>query len=264
MKKYTLKFPLSLLSVLLIALFAFTACDKEGSGTGTIQFKAYNPLVSVTKSSVGHNAAPYQNPDLTGETTETYMESLRICIGDVWISKSKIKEGKPDDFEWIKLTTTTNQELKLFEDYSFSPVEIPSGKYNSLKITFKNRFYRICRLISNLNIKYELLETMGSWSDPCDENDESWVEPEYHCEDGSFRIVNGVFHLQSSGVKMSSFTVPSGKTINLIWRFGAGATESCTNYLIDKNGNRKWDCGVDKIDISCPPSVKYMWDFVAQ
>jgi len=52
-------------------------------------------------------------------------------------------------------------------------------------------------------------------------------------------------------------------TENIGLRLGAGATEVCTNNLLDLNKNRKWDCGTDDIQINCPPSVKYMWDFVA-
>jgi hypothetical protein len=33
---------------------------------------------------------------------------------------------------------------------------------------------------------------------------------------------------------------------------------------MDENGNLEWDCGVDYIDIECPPEVEYMWDFVVE
>jgi hypothetical protein len=71
-----------------------------------------------------------------------------------------------------------------------------------------------------------------------------------------------VFVLAASGEKVGGFTVQSGKKAMITWRLGAGVTETCTNYLIDKNGNREWDCGVDDIKIECPPSVQYMWDFL--
>lgn len=43
-----------------------------------------------------------------------------------------------------------------------------------------------------------------------------------------------------------------------------GADTPCTTYLIDKNFNRKWDCGTDRMDFDCPSDLETMWDFVVE
>lgn len=260
MKTNTLKISIC---VLCITTLLMGGCSKEEGGTATLMFKVSNPFAIKSKSGTQLPAIPYANPDLTGDVTQTTMTSLRICVGDVWISQDEIKVGSPDNLNWIKITGPTNQELKLFEDYTFVPVEIPAGTYKSIKMTFKNRFYRIVNLVSNPSVKYELLETMGSTFDPCDHNDENWIQPNYLSTSGNHSIVGGVFQIVQGGEKVAGFTLPSGGTVTLTWRLGAGATEVCTNNLLDLNKNRKWDCGTDDIQINCPPSVKYMWDFVA-
>jgi len=232
------------------------------SETGFLEIRCFNPLVSTPKSDIKMLKSDFLNPQLVGDTTETIMISMKFGIGDVWVSQDEVKAGEPDNLKWVKLTTTTNTELKLFEDYSFPAVEIPAGTYKSIKITFRNILYRIVELSSDSSVKYELLETMGSTFDPCDSNDESWTQANYFSTDGNHRLENEVFVLAASGEKVGGFTVQSGKKAMITWRLGAGVTETCTNYLIDKNGNREWDCGVDDIKIECPPSVQYMWDFL--
>lgn len=205
------------------------------------------------------------NPALIGDTTETYMTSIKFYIGDVWISQDEVKAGDPDELEWIRLTSYTNTENKLFEDYSFSAVEIPAGTYQSIKITFRNVFYRYTQLISDPTITYELLETMGSWTDPCNENDTTWARTNYFGSDGNHIMNDGdVFELVSEGEKLGGFSIEPSKTAVVSWRLGAGATEPCVNYLIDENGNRQWDCGIDYIEDECPPEMEYMWDFVVE
>lgn len=246
-------------------------CSKDGGGVGTIQFRMVNPVVPKSQSNlqkalsnpqINSLQAPYVNPDLTGDVTQTTMITLKFCVGDVWVSTGEVKVGGTDNLTWVRLTSVTNQDLKYFEEYTFPPVEIPAGTYRSIKITFKNRCYRVVTLNSNPTVKYELLETMGSSFAPCNENDESWVAPNYFTEQGNHKLVGGVFQVDNGGEKLRGFTVESGKTVTLSWRLGAGSTESCTNALLDLNKNRRWDCGTDDITITCPPSVEYMWDFV--
>jgi hypothetical protein len=253
--------------VILIIFAAFmTACGGEENSesekkTGILQFKTINPVNS--KETVALKAVT--NPKLTGETTEVYTTSMKLAIGDVWVSQGEVKEGSADDLEWIRLTTSTNTEIKLFEDYSFSAVEIPAGTYKSIKITFRNVFYRYAELVANPSVKYELLETMGSWEDVCDENDESWAKTNYFGPDGNHAMnKDEVFEIVSEGEKIGGFTIEADKTAVVSWRFGAGATTPCTTDLIDENDNLEWDCGVDRMEFDCPPEVKYMWDFVVE
>ncbi len=254
----------SIFFALLSALFFFISCEKEPKGT--LEIQCYNPLATNAKSKTQmlNTKSKMSNPPLVGDTTETITVSLKLGIGDVWVSKEEVKEGEPDNLKWIKLTKSTNTELKLFEDYVFPAVELPAGTYRSIKITLRNVCYRKCILKSDPTVVYELLETMGSQSDPCNPDDESWARTNYFSTDGNHYLDGGVFKLAAAGEKIGSFTVESDKKAKLIWRFGAGATDTCTNYLIDVNGNREWDCGIDRIKIECPPSVQYMWDFIVE
>jgi hypothetical protein len=173
--------------------------------------------------------------------------------------------GQPDNNDWIRLTSFTNTDHKLFEDYSFSKAEVPAGTYKSIKLTFRNIFYRYAQLVSDPAISYELLETMGSWTEPCNENDTTWAKTNYFGFDGN-HILNdiGIFELVSEGEKLGGFTIEAGKTAVVSWRLGAGVTEPCISYLIDENANLEWDCGIDRMDFECPPEAIYMWDFVVE
>jgi hypothetical protein len=249
----------------LLAIVIFlTGCSEDDSKTGLLEFKTLNPVASSQKSSDILKSVS-ENPALTGDTTNTLLTSLKFGIGDVWVSEGEVIVGQPDDLEWIRLTTETNYELKLFEDYQFSAIEIPAGIYNSIKITFRNIWYRHVELISDRSVKYELLETMGSSFDPCDPEDESWAKTNYFSTGGNhFLNDDNVFALASEGEKIAGFEVKEGARAIVSWRLGAGATEPCINYLIDENKNRVWDCGVDYIEDECPPDMEYMWDFVVE
>lgn len=242
------------------------SCNKDDNSkkTGELKFKTLNPLTDLVKSDHLMKSG-FSNPPLVGDTTVTIMTSLKLCIGDVWVSQGEVKAGNTDNLEWIKLTDVTNRDLKLFEDYVFSPSDLPVGTYRSIKISFRNIFYRFTELTDNPLIHYELLETMGSSMAPCDENDTSWVKPNYFSAGGNHKLNdNGIFELVSSGEKIGGFTIEENKTAVVSWRLGAGVEEPCTNFLIDANGNRNWDCGTDDLKIDCPPQMEFMWDFIVE
>jgi len=253
-----------ILSLLVLFGIFFTGCkkdkdEKEETQTGTIEFRTINPLASL-KSYILKNSAVI--PALKGDTTTTHTTSFLFCVGDVWVSRSLVKAGQPDTLTWIRLTSSTNTELKLFEDYSFSAVEIPAGTYQSIKITLRNIFYRHLELVSDPAVTYELLETMGSWTTPCDSSDTTWATTNYFGPDGNHKLTDNVFELVSEGEKLGGFTIEAEKTAVVSWRLGAGSTTPCTTYLIDENHNLQWDCGTDRMEFACPPDAKYMWDFV--
>lgn len=255
----------SILCAFLIIAFILLQCsvnndDKKDDDNGILIFQTVNSFTNNPDQQAG--LLKVSNPALTGDTTETINTSLIIGIGDIWVSQDVVKSGESDNLDWVKLTNTTNTELILFEDYTFDPIEIPSGEYKSIKLTLRNIAYRLTELISDPAIKYELLETMGSSTDPCDENDESWAKTNYFSEDGNHQLIDGEFELVAEGEKVGGFDIEPERTTNLTMRLGAGVTTPCINYLIDKNGNREWDCGTDDIIIECPPEVQYMWDFL--
>lgn len=261
-------FPLLIMGVFLV--FA-SGCKKDNeddnvpSTNGLIEFKCINPMGSSLKSTSFQMKSTLSNPSLVGDTTETIMTSMKWTIGDVWVSKGEVKVNEPDNLEWIRITNNTNTEMKLFEEYAFPAKEIPAGDYKSIKITFRNIWYRQVKLTSNPSIVYELLESMGSSTDACDPSDTTWAKTNYFGPDGNHYLNdNGIFQLASEGEKISGLKIESGKKSIVSWRLGAGTTGTCTNYLIDINGNREWDCGVDKVEDVCPPDMEYMWDFVVE
>ena len=264
---------ISFISLLLIS------CESL-KGTGTLKLKTFNPLSSqqsVKQLNVTENQPSYlqevyktidgdNNPPLANHSTSAITSSLMFCVGDIWVSKDEVKAGNPDNLEWVRLTATTNRNHKLFENYVFSSVEIPTGNYKSIKLTFRNVFYRHLQLLSDPAVSYDLLETMGSWTDGCDPNDTTWVKPNYFGPGGNHKLNDNTqkFELVSEGEKLGGFTIEDGKTAFVTWRLGAGATEPCTTLLIDENDNHQWDCGTDRMNFECPPSNKYMWDFVVE
>ncbi len=261
-------FPL-LLTITAMVILSMGCNKEDGSNdnvktTGTIEFKTFNPLATVNKSiSALELFSP--NPPLTGPTTTTETTSFLFCVGDVWVSQGEVKDGEPNNMDWVRLTSFTNTEDKLFEDYTFEVQEIPIGSYKSVKITFRNVFYRYAKLVSDPSIAYELLETMGSYSSPCDVNDTSWAKTNYFGPDGNHILGdNNLFVLDRPGEKLGGFNIDSDKKAIITWRLGAGATTPCTTLLIDKNNNLEWDCGIDDMDFICPPENILMWDFLVE
>ncbi len=239
-------------------VLAIASCNTDDSPvTGTFEFRTSNPLAGS-----GKTEWILQNPSLEGDTTITENTSLKVAIGDIWVSQGEVKEGQADNLEWIRLTSVTNTELKLVEDYVFTPVDLPAGTYKSIKMTLRNIFYRHVRSVANPDVVYELLETMGSTFAPCDENDTTWAKTNYFSTDGNHVLNNGVFQLVSAGERIGGFEIEADRKAIVTWRFGAGATEPCMNKLIDLNGNLQWDCGTDDLMIICPPGMDQMADFV--
>jgi len=259
----------TLISALLCAgLFIFSCdtveSDVELESKGMLEFKTSN---SITSAGGSNSLLKFilTNPPLVGDTTITNTTSLKLCVGDVWVSQGEVKDGETDNMVWIRLTRTTNKNAKLFEDYSFTATEIPIGSYKSMKITFRNVFYRYAQLVSDPTVAYELLETMGSWTTPCDVNDTSWARTNYFGPDGNHILNdNQIFEMVSSGEKIGGFTIEPDKAAIVTWRLFAGITTPCITYLIDENSNLAWDCGIDRMDEECPPEMKYMWDFVVE
>ncbi|MDZ7796715.1 MAG: hypothetical protein U5N56_06595 [Candidatus Marinimicrobia bacterium] len=100
---------------------------------------------------------------------------------------------------------------------------------------------------------------MGSYFDQCDSTDTSWAKTNYFGPDGNHTLTlrnEGIastndsllFELVQPGEKIDVFRIEAGRTAVVTWRLGAGATTLCTTYLIDHNGNRRWDCGIDEME----------------
>lgn len=248
--------------MVILAILVFAGCQKDQQGAGSLDIKCFNPMATSTKSTPTQLKSTLANPALEGEITETVMTSLKLGIVEMWASQDEVKAGEPDNLKWVKLMVNPDAGLKLFEEITIPESELPAGEYKSLKIVFRNNFFRYCRAASDPAKIYEILETMGSYSDPCDPNDLSLARPSFFSTGGSFSLDDDKFKLSSEGEKVAGFTIEEGKKSTLTWRLGAGTEAVCINYLVDRNANLQWDCGTDKVEIECPPEVKYMWDFV--
>lgn len=253
----------SVLCILLFASIILSGCkkDEEDKKTGLLKFKMLN-ITPASKKSILYLKSTTTNPPLVGDTTVTILRNIKVCVGDMWVSQGEVKAGQPDNLEWIRLTDVTNTQLRSFEDYSFTPQEVPVGTYRSIKMTLRNIFYWHTELATNSSVKYELLSTMGSSFDPCDENDASWAKTNYFSADGNHKLNDSnVFEVAAAGEKVGGFTIEAGKTAIVNWRW---LMNGCIFNLLDLNQNLVFDCGIDDIDMQCPPEMIHMFDFVIE
>jgi hypothetical protein len=250
----------AILGVLLCTFLLLIGCGKDkddDKNTGFIKFKMVNPTSSSKKESINFKHTS-SNPALVGDTTLTILTNIKACIGDIWVSQGEVIDGQADNLQWVRLTSVTNTQLQNFETYSFAQKEIPIGTYKSIKITLKNIFYWVSVLDTDSTVKYEILQTMGSALDPCDENDDSWARTNYFSTDGNHILNdNGVFELVSSGEKVGGFKIEAGKIATVSWRW---LMRGCILKLLDLNQNLIFDCGIDDTEMVC--TGQYMFDFV--
>ena len=247
----------TIFGILLCTIIFFAGCKKDND-TGVLKFKTINPASNGIKS-INFKSAT-SNPPLVGDTTVTILKGIKACVGDIWVSQGEVISGQPDNLEWIRLTEVTNTQLLTWENYSFAPIEVPVGVYRSIKISLKNIFYWQTELSTNSNVKYELLQTMGSSFDPCNENDTSWIKPNYFSTAGNHKLNDsGIFELVAPGEKVDGFTIEAGETAIVNWRW---LMSGCIANLLDLNQNLIFDCGIDDIDMTCPN--EYMFDFVVE
>ncbi len=255
-------------SLILVALLFSLSCRKDEQNnpeTGLLTFKTYNPFFNDGAKGMDGIKRLLYNPPLLGDTTETETTELLICFIDVWVSQEEVKTGVKDTFNWVKISSVSNMDHKFFHKYAFHDVEIPAGEYKSIKIHVKNIFWRYAQLIADPTIAYELFETMGIASDSCDVND-STTKYNYFGPMGNHSLdtITNSFGLPMPGEKVDGFIIEPGKKAVVTWRLGAGVDKKCITYLVDKNNNLEWDCGIDDMHIWCPPEVIYMWDFVVE
>lgn len=252
----------TIFGILLCTIILVAGCNKDNDDdvnkTGMLKFKMINPASPGNKSIYFKSVT--SNPPLVGDTTVTILKGIKACLGDIWVSQGEVKAGQPDNHKWIRLTEVTNRQLLTFENYSFAPKEVPVGIYRSIKISLKNIFYYQTELSTNSNVKYELLQTMGSTFAPCNENDTSWIKPNYFSTDGNHKLNDsGIFELVAPGEKVGGFTIEAGKTAIVNWRW---LMSGCIFKLLDLNKNLIFDCGIDDIYMICPNV--YMFDFVVE
>jgi hypothetical protein len=248
------------LILIFAGLIIFNSCDSSIE-KGSVQISIKNPVLENYSAFVKKSGFKISNPPLAGDTTITLIESLKICIGDIWISKDEISPGTIDNLNWVKLTTHTNFDLKLFEEYQFDPVMIESGTYKSIKISSKNLFYRHCVVQNNPSVVYDIPETQSNDLSPCIISDSTWAQPIYISLTGNYTLLSGTFQLISAAQKINGFKVNPGEVTGFYWSFGDESTIPCTMKIFDKNSNRIWECGTDKKSIECSENIFEIFKF---
>jgi uncharacterized protein (TIGR02145 family) len=233
---------------LLLGLFilAFiTGCNKtDSNNTCTLVFKGVKPF-SVQKSA---KTGLIKSSKVGSNTHVMHTANFKGFITEIWVSQDLVAEGISDDFKWYKIGESN--ELKLFEEYSFSANDLPAGDYKSIKMVFKNTITRIAVYQSDIN---KTVEMSGSLSEEgCADNT---LITQYFSKRGNHSLgQNGLFYCASGGETVRGFKVKPDEITTIYWRLGNPDSKitDCTFEWIDVNGNNAWDCGIDQTDnFSC-------------
>ena len=86
---------------LLFVVIILAGCSEDSvvepeESTGSLEFNTLNPWSSGQQSSL-LLPSMIANPPLIGDTTITETTSLKLCIGDVWVSQEEAEEGQTDN-----------------------------------------------------------------------------------------------------------------------------------------------------------------------
>ncbi len=243
---------------LLIASLMLVSCEKENDKTGKLIFKGVKtvPNQETLKSS---------RMSIKASPTVMVTDNMKATIMELWVSQGVVEVGKPDDLKWFKIGE--NNTMKFIDEYQFTVDDLPVGVYRSIKMTLKNIWYRYAYPLSDPTQKIEMKQTMGSDSDPCDDEDKV-VPTNYFSYGGNHNLVGGVFKVVSEGEKVGGFEIKEGKITTVYMKLnGAGGDgiAPCTFDWLDVNSNGVWDCGVDQLEnFDCPPEVQTMFDFIIE
>jgi hypothetical protein len=193
--------------------------------------------------------------------------NLKLTVTEIWISKDEFKAGGKDNLTWIKIGE--NDELKNFDEYTFTAEDIPAGVYKSIKITFKNIFYRLAAYQSDISNIITMKERMGDWIGDCTD-EEALAPTNYFNSSGNHNLSGENFIAVNPNEKLTGFEIKPGKITKLYWKLGDERPWDpyvCTFEWIDENNNGIWDCGVDRMDnFNCNmnPPLETMWIFIAE
>ena len=256
------------ISLLLFAALIVISCKDNGteseSQTGKIVFTGVKTLPS--QSSTATNLP--NDKLLLRETSNLYKmhtTDLLLTVREVWVSTGTITPGSPDNLTWIKIGENTQQ--KSFSDYTFTADNIAAGTYKSIKIIFKNVFYRTAVYQSDHNSSVSMRETMNSYLAPCTD-DNALAPVNYFCSSGCYYLINNQFTLQNPNENIPGFEIRKGKTTRLYWKMGDERPYDPYSFIfdwIDENNNGVWDCGVDRMDnFLClvSPPIESMWKII--
>ena len=227
-------------SFVLIVSLLFNACNKNDlNDTGTLVFKGVKPFSVQKSAKTGFiiSSKAGSNPHVM------HTANFKGFITEIWVSQELVAEGIPDDFKWYKIGESN--ELKLFEEYSFSADGLPAGDYKSIKMVFKNTITRIAVYQSDIN---KTVEMSGSITEEgCADNT---LITQYFSKRGNHSIgQNGLFYCASSGETVRGFKIKPDEITTIYWRLGNPDSKitDCTFNWFDVNGNNAWDCSLDSL-----------------
>ncbi len=262
-----MKTKLSICLFLFAAIIIFSCKDngtESESQTGKIIFAGVKTLPSQSSA-----ASSIPNDIMLSKKFSNiykmHTTDLLLTVREIWVSKGTITPGGADNLTWIKIGENTQQ--KLFSDYTFTAENLSAGVYNSVKIIFKNVFYRTAVYQSDHNSSVTMKETMSSYLGSCTD-DNALANVNYFCSSGCYYLINNKFTLQNPNENIPGFEIRAGKTTRLYWKMGDERSFDPYSFVfdwIDENNNGVWDCGVDRMDnFTCliTPPIESMWKII--
>lgn len=249
-----------------IAITCFFSCSDDTTTsepqTGSLVVDAVNTLASQDLLISEGGFKEQTNRSVNTYTMHTL--TFKLTVTEVYVSQGTVTNHGTDDLVWHKIGE--NSQSKFFEDYTFTANDLPVGYYNSIKITFKNVFYRYAAYQSDPSQTLEMRETMQPYKAPCD--DEDALVTNYFTETGNYELDGNTFSTLNEGETLTGFEILPGEVTHIYWKFGDERPWDplmCTFEWVDENSNGVWDCGIDVMaNFQCnyDPPLETMWIFV--
>ncbi|MDO9512385.1 MAG: hypothetical protein Q7J34_11545 [Bacteroidales bacterium] len=247
-------------SCIFMIILLVSSCGKDEIKTGKLIFTAVKTM-PAKKSIQNINETTTNN--FKDGTITMHTINLKLTVTEIWVSQGEVTEGSPNNLIWHLIGQ--NNDLKYFDEYAFTVDALPAGVYKSIKMVFKNIWYRVAVLQSDTSEVMELRENMGT----SDCSYEGTIPASFFSTGGNYKInENGKFYLTSSGEKVGGFEIQENKIAKVYWKLGGTSNipiTACTFDWVDVNNNGVWDCGTDRTDnFNCPPGVDVMWGFIVK
>jgi len=226
------------------------SCDKDEQ-TASLIVDCVNQM-DLPKSVMLSLEPAVDNPWIT--------DNMKFTILDIAVSQGLVEEGNPDDLTWYNVGV--NNQLKFWNEYTFFAEKLPVGTYRSLRVNFRNVWYRYAYLQSDPSVRFEGMENMLGWFRSCSE--EAPVPTNYFSSGGNHQLGDQGFFVVNEHEKIDLFSLEEGVLTRLYWILGQEGSDTldpCTFTWYDENNNGVWDCDQDRLDFYCPPGWHSMFDF---
>lgn len=230
----------------LAALFLFGSCSKEEeneiSETGilSVRMTTWNSY----KSGAGETSfSQGANDPVTLEVID--VKSFKM---DIKVTTGEIKEGVPDDFNWISIYESDETLLNSQRDFQF---ELPPGKYKGIGILQGNQFYWVCR---NEEQVLEMQSMNNIHAGPNTHVYNVFGEDGLYIPDENNLLVK-----VTNNEKLGTFEIKPGKKTLVTIRMNI-----MTLDWWDNDGNGKWSPGDDIDNWTLPEGMTTMADFLVE